>query len=171
VWLSLAAAAFCAAGLVAALLPNGAAAAVPDLRAERGSSFARIALAEINAARRAQGLRALRLHTGLARAAAAHGRRMAQSGQFGHANAEGSASERIRRYYRGSAVGEAIAWHESELSPQQTVTGWLASPPHRAILLHRSFRHVGIAVFRVPSAPGVYGGLDATIVVADFGAP
>jgi uncharacterized protein YkwD len=163
--------AVCAAGLVATVLPDAAAAVVPDLRAERGTSFARSALAEMNAARRAQGLRPLRLHNALTRAAAAHGRRLAQSGQFGHANAEGSASERIRRYYKGSAVGEAIAWRESELSPEQTVAGWLASAVHRAILLHPSFRHVGIAVFRVPSAPGVYGGLDATIVVADFGAP
>jgi len=96
---------------------------------------------------------------------------MAQSGQFGHANAQGSASERIRRYCRGAGVGEAIAWHESELSPERTVAGWLASAVHRAILLHPSFRHVGIAVFRVAGAPGVFGGLDATIVVADFGAP
>lgn len=143
-----------------------------DSRTTQGTGYASQALVEMNAARRARGLRPLRLHRGLARAAAAHGRRMAQNGYFGHSGAgEGSIAARIRRYYKGSTVGEAIVWHESEFPPQQAVAAWLASPVHRAILLNRRFRHVGIAAFRVPSAPGVYSGLDATIVVADFGAP
>ncbi len=97
---------------------------------------------------------------------------MAQDGYFGHSTAhEGSVAARIHRYYRGSVVGEVIAWSQSDLAPARAVATWLASPVHRSVLLDRRFRHVGIAVFRVSSAPGVYRGRDATIVVADFGAP
>ena len=43
------------------------------------------------------------------------------------------------------------------------------SPEHRANLLDRSWREVGLSAVHAASAPGVYGGDEVTIVTADFG--
>jgi uncharacterized protein YkwD len=50
-------------------------------------------------------------------------------------------------YRPARAVGENLAWGQAELgSPVNTLAGWLQSPPHRANLLTRTWRDVGIAV-------------------------
>jgi hypothetical protein len=36
------------------------------------------------------------------------------------------------------------------------------------VILTPFFRHIGLAVGSAPNAPGVFGGVDATVVVADF---
>jgi uncharacterized protein YkwD len=46
---------------------------------------------------------------------------------------------------------------------------WLDSPPHRKILLTSAWREVGLGAVRALAAPGVYKGLDVTILTADFG--
>ena len=68
---------------------------------------------------------------------------------------------------RAWRVGEVLAWGQGrEASPVRTVRAWLRSPPHRAVLLDRAFRDVGLAV--VPGAPGadLHG---AATAVAVFG--
>ena len=164
-----------AAALVAALL------AAPVLAREQppsptlrtaAPSIAGSVRARINAIRRDHGLSGLRTAPGLARSAGAHARSMASTGFFGHDSSDGaSASDRIRRYYPGSVVGETLLWRSPGLTAQQVVTLWLGSPPHRRVLLHPAFRDLGMGVVRAPDAPGAFGGLDVTIVVADFGAP
>jgi uncharacterized protein YkwD len=129
-------------------------------------------LAAINRARRERGLRPLRLSSELARAADAHAREMGQGGFFAHESSDGtSPSARIRRYYGGSTVGEALLWRSPGVSPDEAVELWLASRPHRKILLSGALRDAGIGAIHVTDAPGDYRGLDVTIVVADFGAP
>lgn len=128
-------------------------------------------VAQINAVRRQHGLRALTVAKGLKRAALVHARSMAQQGFFSHSSANGTGPvQRIRSFYSGSSVGEAILWRSPTVSPGEAVEMWLGSPSHRAILLSSSFREVGIAVVHVHSATGPYGGRPVTIVVADFGA-
>src|SRR5262245_35508442 len=125
-------------------------------------------LAKLNATRRAKGLASLRMSTALARAAADHARAMGARGFFSHSSADGtSPGTRIRRYYRGSTVGEALLWRSPDVSAAEAIRMWLASPPHRAILLNRGFRDVGFAAVRVENAGGPYGSLPVTIVVAD----
>ena len=46
---------------------------------------------------------------------------------------------------------------------------WMASPEHRANLLNRGWREIGLAAVHSDSAPGTYHGLGVTIVTADFG--
>jgi uncharacterized protein YkwD len=143
----------------------------PTLRAS-APSLAESVRARINAIRHDYGLRPLRTAPALARSARAHARAMASRGFFGHDSRDGaSASDRIRRYYPGSLVGETLLWRSPGPSAQQTVALWLGSPPHRRVLLHAAFRDIGVGVVRAPAAPGAFGGLDVTIVVADFGAP
>jgi uncharacterized protein YkwD len=45
----------------------------------------------------------------------------------------------------------------------------MTSPEHRANLLDHGWREIGLSAVHVPSAPGVYGGSEVTIVTADFG--
>lgn len=62
-------------------------------------------------------------------------------------------------YFRGAqAVGENLAWGQADLgSALNTLKAWLASPPHRANLLSRRWRDVGIAFARgqIFGRPGV----------------
>lgn len=129
-------------------------------------------LGRINAARKARGLAPLRFSAALARAAEGHARSMGRRGFFGHSSADGtSPAARIRRYYSGSTVGETLLWRSPGLTAGEALRMWLQSPSHRAILLDRTFRHVGLAAVHADEAGGSFGGRPATIVVADFGAP
>jgi uncharacterized protein YkwD len=52
-------------------------------------------------------------------------------------------------YLPARAFAENLAWGQSGLgSPVQTLAMWLNSPPHRANLLARGWRDLGIAVER-----------------------
>jgi uncharacterized protein YkwD len=52
------------------------------------------------------------------------------------------------------AVGQNIAWGTGGYSsPAHIVAEWMASPPHRAIILTRRYRDAGVAV--KPAVPGV----------------
>lgn len=116
----------------------------------------------INQARSARGLPALRVGRRLHRAARAHSRAMARTGNFTHGNWYG----RLRRHgVNGRALGETIAWGVGVDGTAAAIVGmWLASPPHRATLLRRGFRRVGVGV-----AIGTMGGLPgATVATADF---
>jgi uncharacterized protein YkwD len=46
---------------------------------------------------------------------------------------------------------------------------WMGSPPHRAALLSKTWREIGVSALRVSSAPGIYEGDDVTLVTVDFG--
>jgi uncharacterized protein YkwD len=54
------------------------------------------------------------------------------------------------------AVGQNIAWGSAGFSPpRHIVREWMASPPHRAIILTAQYRDAGVAVR--PSLPRVVG--------------
>lgn len=130
---------------------------------------------ELNAVRRAHGLRPVRVSPGLAQAARAHAASMGARGYFSHDSADGTSfSKRLARYYALSArhfvVGESLYWRSPNAPPADVVRRWLESPPHRAILLDPAWRELGLEAVRVPRAPGIFGGRTVTIVVADFGA-
>jgi uncharacterized protein YkwD len=173
--------------LVACALPVAIAEAAtprPGDRAPAGSRLARgvvqepelqnEVLAAINALRRSKGLRELRPNSALSRTALAHSVSMATHGFFEHSGWDGSAFwQRIKSGYpprQGAwSVGENLVWATPALSADQAVAMWLKSPPHRKNLLG-SWREIGLGAVRALSAPGVYEGLDVTILTADFGA-
>jgi uncharacterized protein YkwD len=132
-------------------------------------------LAAINELRRAQGLRELQLNGALSRAALGHSFSMAKHGYFGHSGWNGSPFwQRIKPNYRPQptsywGVGENMLWASPDLSADQAIEMWLASPAHRKNLLTPAWREVGLGAVRALSAPGVYEGLDVTILTADFG--
>ena len=132
-------------------------------------------LTAINDLRTSRGLPALKLNRGLSAAALGHSQSMAKFGYFSHEGRDGSAFwTRIKPRYRplpGSSwgVGENLVWSSPDLSAAEAVQMWLNSPPHRKNLLNPTWREIGLGAVRAHAAPGVYDGLDVTIVTADFG--
>ena len=134
-----------------------------------------MALTAINELRTSKGLRELKLNTGLSLAALGHSQSMAKFGFFTHEGRNGSPFwTRIKPRYRpqggrGWGVGENMVWSSPGLSADQAIQMWLDSPPHRKNLLAPSWREVGLGAVHALAAPGVYQGLDVTILTADFG--
>ena len=125
-------------------------------RLDRGE---RAVIRAINRARAAHGLRGLRAHARLARAADAHSRAMLRSDSFSH----GAFSSRVRRYVSLRRVGETIAMR-TRCSASGFVSMWLHSAPHRAVLLSRGFRRIGVG-----RRKGSLGYGRACVITADFG--
>jgi uncharacterized protein YkwD len=130
----------------------------------------------MNDARAKEGLPPLHASRRLARAALAHDREMVRFGFFGHSSRDGRDFwQRVERWYpargRGWTVGENLLAASPEVSMKETVTAWLESPEHRAILLSDAWVAVGVAVLHASHAPGVYEGEATTLVTADFGRP
>lgn len=103
--------------------------------------------------RRARELRPFRDQAALRRAAESHSRDMVRRRYFAHVSPAGADVEaRARRsgYLRDARrwdLGEALGWGIlEESSPRQLVRALLESPEHRALLLDRSFRDIGIGV-------------------------
>jgi uncharacterized protein YkwD len=131
-----------------AVVPTG------QLSAPSGNEVA--ILRAVNDVRAANGRRPLALGKRLHVAARAHSVDMARRGYFDH----GPFVQRLRRFgVRSRTLGENIAYAtEPGFSPAVVLQLWLASPPHRAVLLDPGFRRIGI---------GVAGGT-TRLVTADF---
>ena len=119
-------------------------------------------LSEMNRVRAAHGAPPLRVDRRLERAARAHSSDMLRRGYFSH----GAFARRLVGFgARGPAVGENLAWGVgSGSSAQAIVNAWLASPRHRANLLRRGFRRVGLG--RLVGTFAGNGG--AAVITADF---
>ena len=64
------------------------------------------------------------------------------------------AATRYRGHAAQVAVGQNIAWGTGRrMTPLRIVAEWMASPPHREIMLDAEFRNVGVAV--TPAVPAM----------------
>jgi uncharacterized protein YkwD len=167
------------AALVCALL-SVAAVQAPGAQAGSGTHIAvdsleADVLVEINALRRSHGLAPLRTSLRLRAAADMHSAAMARGGFFQHESADGSAFwKRIQRSYSGAgyrtwSVGENLLWASPSIDAKTALQMWLDSPSHRKILLTPRWREIGLSAVQAPAAGGYFGGLDVTILTADFG--
>ena len=160
--------------LLAAAALGGLAAPAQAAQLSRDASLEAGLLVEINKLRSRHGLATLRHSTPLAAAATGHTRAMAEHGFFRHESRDGTAFwKRVERSYRERgfgfwAVGENLAW-STDLDAAGAVQMWLASPQHRKVLLSPRWREVGFGAVRAAAASDAFGGLDVTIVTADFG--
>jgi uncharacterized protein YkwD len=159
-----------AALLIALSAANRAEAATP---CSDSAAATQRTLCLVNAERRAHALPPLVASNRLRRAAARHGRDMVARRYFAHVSpGGGDVRRRVARtgYLRDSSawmLGENIAWGAGErATPRAIVAAWMASPGHRANILRRSFREIGIAV--VAGAP-LASFDDAATYVTDFG--
>jgi uncharacterized protein YkwD len=147
--------------LPVAVARSGCSGADKRLGTSRASrSLARRALlCLLNKTRRAHGLKRLRGNGRLLRAAERHSRSMVERGYFAHVEPGGLSSlDRVRRtgYLSGArrfACGENIGFGTGTTSsPRSMMRAWMNSAPHRANILTRRFREVGLA--GVPGTPG-----------------
>jgi uncharacterized protein YkwD len=147
-----------AAFLVALLLAASAGAAT----AKRTVSAATSLLQAVNQTRRANGLRPLRLDGALIRAARSHSAEMLRGDYFAHGDFHG---RMVTFHVRGPVAGENLAWGNGQYARAATIIReWLASPEHRANLLHAGWTRIGIGI-----ASGTFlGNTGASIVTADF---
>jgi uncharacterized protein YkwD len=106
-----------------------------------------------NEIRAANGLPKLREHKRLRKAALGHSRDMVKAGYFEHTTPKGvTMVDRIMRarYVRedeGWMLGENLEWGTGALAtPRGALEAWMQSPGHRANILRRSFRELGVGV-------------------------
>jgi uncharacterized protein YkwD len=131
-------------------------------------------LVRINDLRRKAGLVPLRPSGALGVAALEQSASMAEHGFFAHASYGGSPFwQRIAAKYASRAdswsVGENLLWRSPGLSAGTALGLWLRSPDHRENLLSPAWREIGLGAVHADSAPGIYDGLEVTILTADFG--
>jgi uncharacterized protein YkwD len=127
-------------------------------------------LRAINQIRTAHGVESLRGVAALRGIALSHSADMLRREYFGHTSPTGSTlASRIQRSgfvrsYSWSA-GETLAWGTgTHASAEATAAAWLKSSPHRAIMLSRTYRWVGIG----RECGRFLGHADACFWTADF---
>jgi uncharacterized protein YkwD len=134
-------------------------------------ALVRATLCVLNAHRARNNLRPLRLNRKLSRAARRHSRAMARHRFFSHNSLSGASFvDRIRStgYLSGArswSVGENIAYGSGGRStPRSIGAAWMNSPGHRANILSRSYRSIGIGI-----ASGTPSGRPGGTYTTDFG--
>jgi uncharacterized protein YkwD len=127
-----------------------------------------------NEERGARGLRALKENSHLRQAAAGHAGDMVARRYFAHDAPDGADTvDRIVRagYVRrnqGWWLGENLAWGTgAKATAAEIHNAWMASPPHRANILRRSFREIGIGI--ALGNPAVWPPDAGATYTADFG--
>ena len=119
-------------------------------------------LQAVNHTRIAHGLRPLKVDTTLVRAARSHSAEMLRGNFFAHGNFHG---RMVAFHVRGPVAGENLAWGNGPYaSASSIIAEWLASPEHRANLLHVGWTRIGIGI----SQGTFLGNGGSSIVTADF---
>lgn len=120
----------------------------------------------INRARIRHDLPRVRVDGNLNRAADDHCADMLRHDFFAHTSSDGrSMWRRVTSYRRSRRVGEILA-DVAPATPRAArlvVRMWLASPKHRAVILTRGFRRVGLA-----RRSGALGSQPAVLFTVDF---
>jgi uncharacterized protein YkwD len=149
------------AAAAALLIPTGARASSPRMdRVERQI------VRQVNAIRRAYGLRPLHRSRRLARAADFHCRDMLGNNFFAHSSSNGQPmADRVESFRRSSWVGETLAYVSGGGGGQaaRIVGMWMNSAPHREALLSGRFARIGVARMH-----GVLGGAGSIVFTADL---
>jgi uncharacterized protein YkwD len=125
-----------------------------------------------NQVRASKGLPALKDNGKLRTAALTHSNDMVTEGYFDHTAPSGSTfvdrilSARYAKRTDGWSLGENLAWGTGDLStPAGVMNAWMNSAGHKANILKRSYKEVGIGIrLGVPSDAGV-----GATFTADFG--
>ncbi len=112
----------------------------------------------INAVRAKHGIHALQRSSSLMGSAGRFSNWLMEHDTFGHASS-------IQASSNFALLGEALAWHSGRrFRVRSTVSRWMGSPSHRAIVLSRTMRWFGAGVTR-----GRFGAGRATIWVLHVG--
>lgn len=158
-----------AVAALAAAAPTGEAAARGEAACSTAPALQKLRCL-INGVRAERGLAPVRASQVLTRSARLRGNAIARCRHFSHTPCGQRFATVFRQagYARGRyTVGENLAWGTGAYgSPEQTVTRWLASPGHRAVLLSPRWRELGAFVLGADNlfAPG-----QNRVWVAQFG--
>lgn len=108
------------------------------------------ALSMVNAYRRSKGLRSLKLHPALTRAAKMHSRDLAKWDRISHYGSDGSNPwDRVKRAgFKAQLAAENVGTGQKDLS--EVFRGWKQSPGHNKNLLLADATHMGIALVDDP---------------------
>lgn len=141
----------------------------------RNKKLEHAVLKEINAVRARHHLKPVRASVQLWRASLRHAAAMGRRGYFEHDSLDGTPwDRRILRFYdvaksRRWGIGENILWASDDVEPADAVKMWMDSPGHRKNMLDPEWREVGVGAVAVRNGPGVFEGLDVSVIVTDFG--
>jgi uncharacterized protein YkwD len=119
----------------------------------------------VNRIRTHHGLRKLKASRTLAHAASDHTGDMLRADYLSHDSQDGTPmATRVRRYTGARWVGENIAVTTRRRGvARRVVRMWMASPPHRAVLLSPKSRRIGVGRER-----GRLGGAAYSVFTVDF---
>jgi uncharacterized protein YkwD len=138
----------------------------------RNGQARKAVLCFVNRERDAAGLRPLEQNKKLQKAAQRHNDRMDGTGCFSHqCPGEAALDVRLDDYLSGSlsawGIGENCAWGAGETgTPEAIVAAWMKSPGHRANILSRDWKEIGVGF---SSGSPSSGRADAGIYTTDFG--
>jgi uncharacterized protein YkwD len=140
---------------------SAAAAPAAEAAGPRLSAGERALVRAVNGVRARHGLPRLARTRSLSRAADSHSRRMLANDFFAH----GAMAARLRRFARFRRVGETLAMVSGcgRRGARRIVHMWMASPGHRAVLLSRRYRRIGVG-----ARSGRLGATRTCVVTADF---
>jgi uncharacterized protein YkwD len=143
------------------LVTPGAKARLLTRSREASTTRDKVLVAAINSVRTQHLLPRLRIDFRLSLAARSHSLDMLRRDYFGH----GNFSARISRFQvRGRFFAENLDWSSGVIPASAIVADWLASAPHRAIMLDPSLRRIGVA-----TPVGAFGTMrTASLITADF---
>lgn len=109
-------------------------------------SYAEQVVKLVNAERAKEGLPALEMQTDITAAANVRAREIKQ--KFSHTRPDGSSFSSVLKEqgvsFRGS--GENIAWGQK--SPEQVMNAWMNSDGHRANILNKNFKNIGVGYYQ-----------------------
>lgn len=106
------------------------------------SAYAKQVVTLVNKERAKAGLSALTIDTKAEKAALVRAKEIQSS--FSHTRPNGSmfATALKEAGVNYNTAGENIAWGQK--TPQEVVTAWMNSPGHRANILNKNFKHIGV---------------------------
>jgi len=117
---------------------------IPSRSSEEDHEYEQRVLDLVNQFRKQNGLGALSYNALLDSAAEKHAVQMARTGVMAHDGiGNGDPGSRIRAEGFGKAWGENVA--TGQMSPEQVVAEWIASPKHLRNLLDPNFRQMGVS--------------------------
>lgn len=123
-------------------------------------------ISQTNNQRASQGLSSLEANGILARAAQAKAQDMFAKQYWAHVSPQGKQpwSFIAEAGYEYAVAGENLA--RDFQTSEEVVTAWMASPTHKANILHKRYTQIGVAVVN-----GTLEGMETTLVVQMFGTP
>jgi uncharacterized protein YkwD len=141
--------------------------AAPSLANPQLNTYEQQIVKYVNQERAKKHLPKLKVHAALVAAARAHSADMGQNKYFEHDSLDGSSfADRIiangydRDGYQSWKAGETIGWGTGlYAAPVLIVDLWMDSPAHRAVLLNKSLKEIGVGAV---STEG-YGSVEGTV--------